>query len=160
MIDGLVKCGDFSGAWNLFDQMPDRNVVSWNVMISGFLKGRTPKRGLELFREMTMAGLRGTMTTMVSVVTACGRLGSLKEGRSIHGFCFRNFLQLNLILETALVDMYSKCQRLDTARSVFDRVPEKNLISWNAMILGHCIHGRPEAGLSLFEEMLTTGMYI
>ncbi|CAA7403253.1 unnamed protein product [Spirodela intermedia] len=155
MVDGYVKCGDLPSARSLFDHMPERNVISWNIMISGCLKGRTPERGLELFSEMVKAGLRGTTTTMVSVITACARLGRLKEGRSIHGFCIRNFVELNLILETALVDMYSKCLKLGSARSVFDGIQSKNLISWNAMILGHCIHGRPEDGLSLFEDMVT-----
>ncbi|CAA6666461.1 unnamed protein product [Spirodela intermedia] len=157
MVDGYVKCEDLPSARSLFDHMPERNVISWNIMISGCLKGRTPERGLELFSEMVKAGLRGTTTTMVSVITACARLGRLKEGRSIHGFCIRNFVELNLILETALVDMYSKCLKLGSARSVFDGIQSKNLISWNAMILGHCIHGRPEDGLSLFEDMVTRG---
>ncbi|XP_078441867.1 pentatricopeptide repeat (PPR) superfamily protein [Wolffia australiana] len=155
MIDGYVKCGDLPSASRLFDEMPDRTVISWNVMISGFVKGRTPERGLELFREMVRSGVKGTATTLVSAATACARLGRLNQGRSVHGFWLKNFVQRlsNVILETALVDMYSKCLRLETARSVFDRIQGKNVVSWNAMILGYCIHGCPEEGLALFGDM-------
>uniref|UniRef100_A0A1D1Y3C8 Pentatricopeptide repeat-containing protein At3g51320 n=1 Tax=Anthurium amnicola TaxID=1678845 RepID=A0A1D1Y3C8_9ARAE len=157
MVDGYVKAGDLAGARNLFDLMPERNVVSWNIMISGYLKGRAPECGLGLFTEMGKVGLKGSMTTMVGAVTTCARLGRLTDGRSVHGFCIRNFAEVNLILETALVDMYGKCQSLDVAQLVFDGIQSKNLVCWNAMILGHCIHGRPEDGLALFEDMVRRG---
>lgn len=94
---------------------------------------------------------------MVSVVTACGRSARLKEGRSVHGFWVRNFLETGLIFDTALVDMYCKCGKTEIARIVFDGMLERNLVCWNAMILGHCIHGSTEDGLALFEDMVGKG---
>lgn len=154
MIDGYVKVGDLSGAHKLFDVMPERNLVTWNVMISGFLKGRNPGYALKLFRKMGRLGLRGNARTMVCVVTACGRSGRLKEGRSVHGSMIRVFMRSSLILDTALIDMYCKCRRVEVASRVFERMANRNLVSWNAMILGHCIRGSPEDGLSLFDAMV------
>lgn len=154
MIDGYVKVGDLNAAHQLFDVMPERNLVTWNCMISGFLKGRNPGYGLKLFREMGRLGLRGNVRTMVSVVTACGRSGRLKEGKSVHGSIIRLFARSNLILDTALIDMYCKCRRVEVASKVFERMGNRNLVSWNAMILGHCIRGSPEDGLSLFDLMV------
>ncbi|MQM12294.1 hypothetical protein Taro_045209 [Colocasia esculenta] len=157
MVDGYAKSGNLIRARNLFDQMPERNVISWNIVIAAYLKGRTPKYGLNLFSKMVKTGLRGTITTMVSVVTACARLRWLLVGRSVHGFCIRNMVEVNLIFQTALVDMYSKCRKLNIARLVFDEIRVKNLVCWNAMILGHCIHGCPEDGLGLYEDLVRRG---
>ncbi|KAJ9703796.1 hypothetical protein PVL29_005181 [Vitis rotundifolia] len=154
IIDAYAKLGHLVLAHRLFDAMPERNAVSWNIMMGGYLKGGNPGCALKLFREMAKAGLRGGETTMVSVLTACCRSARLKEGRSIHGALIRTFLKPSLILDTALIDMYSKCERVDVARVVYDRMTKRNLVCWNAMILGHCIHGNPEDGLRLFEEMV------
>lgn len=154
IINAYVQLGHLYLAQRLFDAMPERNVISWNIMMGGYLKGGNPGCALKLFREMAKAGVRGGETTMVSVLTACRRSARLREGRSVHGILIRSFLKSNLFLDTALVDMYSKCTRVDVARVVFDRMTQRNLVCWNAMILGHCIHGNPEDGLKLFEEMV------
>ncbi|KAK2997101.1 hypothetical protein RJ639_024815, partial [Escallonia herrerae] len=124
-------------------------------MLVGYLNGGNPGSGLKLFRKMACMGIRGNDTTMVTVLTACGRSARWREGRSIHGFIIRTLVNLNLIIDTALIDMYSKCKRSDVARIVFDRMPIKNLVCWNAMILGHCIHGNPEDGLSLYSKVVS-----
>ncbi|KAG1360612.1 Pentatricopeptide repeat-containing protein [Cocos nucifera] len=157
MVNGYAEAGDFDAARKLFDTMPERNVVSWNILINGYLKGKSPKCGLELFREMGEKGPRGSVNTMVSVVTSCGRLGLLKEGRSVHGYYIKNFEEENLIFGTALVDMYCTCWKVDVAKRVFDRMSVRNLVCWNAMVTGHCIFGNPEDGLALFREMVGRG---
>lgn len=154
MVDGFAKVGEMGLAHKLFDAMPERNVVSWNVMITGYLKFRNPGNALKLFREMRVRSFESNDTTMVQVITACGRSNRLIEGRSVHGFLFRSFSRFSLIIDTAMVDMYSKCGRIDVAQSIFERMQRKNSVSWNAMILGHCIHGNPVEGLSLYAEML------
>ncbi|CAK9156969.1 unnamed protein product [Ilex paraguariensis] len=154
MMDGLARYGELRAAHQLFDTMPQKNVISWNIMITGYLNGGNPGCGLKLFRKMTDMGLRGNDTTTVSVLTACGRSARLKEGRSVHGFLIRTVLKLSLIIDTALIDMYGRCGRADVAQIVFDRMSIRNLVCWNAMILGHCIHGKPEDGLNLYAEMV------
>ncbi|KAK9990125.1 hypothetical protein SO802_025110 [Lithocarpus litseifolius] len=154
IVDGYARIGNLGVAHQLFDLMPDRNVVSWNIMINGYLKGGNPGCGLKLFREMDKTGLRGSDTTMVGVLTACGHSARLKEGRSAHGFLIKMFLRPTIIIDTALIDMYSRCKRVDVAFEVFKRMANRNLVCWNAMILGHCLHGNPEDGLTLFGEML------
>ncbi|KAK2973678.1 hypothetical protein RJ640_022135 [Escallonia rubra] len=155
IVNAFVKFGDLHVAHCLFDAMLYKNVVSWNVMLVGYLNGGNPGSGLKLFRKMACMGIRGNDTTMVTVLTACGRSARWREGRSVHGFIIRTLVNLSLIIDTALIDMYSKCKRADVGRIVFDRMPIKNLVCWNAMILGHCIHGNPEDGLSLYSKMVS-----
>lgn len=157
IVDGYATLGDLVGARELFDQMPNRNVVSWNVMISGYIKWRRPEVGLEIFREMEMDGFKATEKTIANVLTACGRLGGLNGGKAAHAYFLRNFAEDNMIIGTALVDMYSRCGMVEVARRVFDGMTNRNLISWNAMIIGHSIHGHPEDGLALFHEMVANG---
>lgn len=154
LVDGFAKVGEMEQAHHVFDAMPERNVVSWNVMITGYLNFGNPGNALKLFREMARIRFICNDTTMVSVLTACGRSNRLKEGRSVHGFLVRMFLNLSLIIDTAMINMYGKCGRVDAARVIFDRMLIKNLVCWNAMILGYCIHGNPVDGISLYTEMV------
>ncbi|KAG0497880.1 hypothetical protein HPP92_002571 [Vanilla planifolia] len=157
IIDGYAKVGDIASARELFEVMPERNVVSWNAMINGYLKGRRPQYGLKLFREMMQCGYRPSITTMVSMATACGRLGAIKDGRSVHGYSIRAFNDHNLFLETAMLDMYCRCRKVEVARRIFEGITEKNLVCWNAMIRGHCIHGSPMDGIDLYEHLVSGG---
>ncbi|KAK4403800.1 Pentatricopeptide repeat-containing protein [Sesamum angolense] len=154
IIDGFSKIGEMGLAHKLFDTMPTKNVVSWNVMMTGYLNFRKPGNALKLFREMVVQGFESNDTTAVNVIAACGRSSRLKEGRSVHGFLVKAFISLSLIIDTALIDMYSKCGRVDLAQAIFNRMPSKNLVSWNAMILGHCVNANPLDGLNLYSEMV------
>lgn len=152
IVDVYARFDSLDIAHRMFDVIPKRNIASWNVMISGYLKGGMPGCVLKLFRQMMNLGFTGNSITMVNVLTACGRSARLKEGRSVHGFLVRNFLKPSVYLGTALIDMYSKCQKVEVALRVFENMSERNLICWNAMILGHSIHGNPEDGINLFDQ--------
>ncbi|CAA0821253.1 Pentatricopeptide repeat-containing protein [Striga hermonthica] len=156
IIDGFAKVGEMGLAHQVFDAMPDKNVVSWNILMTGYMNFRNPGNVLKLFRQMTVVGFVGNGTTLVQVIAACGRSNRLKEGKSVHGHLVKQFSRFNLLVSTGLVDMYSKCGRVDAARVIFDKMPTKSTISWNAMILGHCIHGNPDDGLSLYKQMVDT----
>jgi pentatricopeptide repeat protein len=155
IINGLAKAGEQGLAHKLFDSMPEKDVISWNIMITGYLNSGKPGNVIKLFREMMKLGLKGNVAIMVNVLTACGRSARLKDGKSVHGFLIRNFHNSSLIIDTSLVDMYSRCGRADVARFIFNWMLVKNLVSWNVMILEYCLHGNPINGLSLYAEMTT-----
>ncbi|XP_076955279.1 pentatricopeptide repeat-containing protein At3g51320-like [Bidens hawaiensis] len=157
IVDGYVKVGDMGCAHKLFDEMPERNVVSWNAMMKGYLDVKNPGLVLKLFRNMVLMGVRWNDTTVVSVVTACGRSCRLKEGRSVHGSLIRMSVNVSLIIGTALIDMYSKCGLPDVAEVIFNNMLIKNLVCWNAMISGKSIYGNPKHGLRLFNRMVELG---
>ncbi|MFS7948572.1 putative tetratricopeptide-like helical domain superfamily [Helianthus anomalus] len=160
MVDGYVKVGDMGSAHELFDRMPERNVVSWNVLMKGYLDGKNPGLVLKLFRTMVRTGVIWNDTTVVSVVTACGRSCRLKEGRSVHGSLIRMSVNASLIIGTALIDMYSKCGIPDVAQVIFNRMLVKNLVCWNAMISGQSIYGNAKHGHWLFDKMVERGEFI
>ncbi|XP_030535792.1 pentatricopeptide repeat-containing protein At3g51320 [Rhodamnia argentea] len=149
-----VRTGDLVSARDIFVEMPEKNVAAYNILIVGYVKGGNPGAGLKLFRNMMSKGVGASNRTMAGAVMACGRSARLKEGKSVHGFLIKNFLESNILIDTALIDMYSRCERVDVACKLFDKIEVKNPVCWNAMILGHCIHGNPTDGIKLFEDTL------
>uniref|UniRef100_J3M381 Uncharacterized protein n=1 Tax=Oryza brachyantha TaxID=4533 RepID=J3M381_ORYBR len=146
--------GTIHAARHLFDGMFLRNAVSWNIMINGYVKVKRPEQALEVVRWMAEIGVRGTAVTMVGAATACARLGRLGAGREVHCAFLRRFEEYNLLFWTSLVDMYGKCRDVDAARKVFDQLIFRNVVCWNAMIIGHCVYGEPGDGIQLFHEMV------
>ncbi|KAF3638744.1 putative F-box protein CPR30-like isoform X1 [Capsicum annuum] len=153
---GQVVKNDADGVLELFDAMPCRNLVRWNVMMTGYLNSNNPGKCLKLFREMAQRGLNGNDTTIVLAVSACARSARMKEGKSVHGRLIKKFKDLNLIIGTTLIYMYSRCGRAEIARLIFDRISIKNIVCWNAMILGYCIHGNRKDGLNLYSNLLSS----
>ncbi|KAF3796315.1 Pentatricopeptide repeat-containing protein [Nymphaea thermarum] len=109
----------------------------------------------QLFDEMKMqlTDVKATDRTIVNALTGCGRSARLLEGRSVHGYLVKNDINFSLIIGTALMDMYGRCGRVDLAHKLFCRMPKKNVVSWNVMIMAHATHGHGMDAITLFEEM-------
>lgn len=148
--------------------MPDRNVVTWNAMITGYcsLKDGNEKNavnGLCLFKEMLMVGgseVRPNDTTVVCLLSAASQLGMVEIGVCLHGFAVKVLCKVedDVFIGTGLVDMYSKCGCLESALSVFRRMKWRNVLTWTAMTTGLAIHGRGEEALKILYEMGSDGV--
>ncbi|XP_010524700.1 PREDICTED: pentatricopeptide repeat-containing protein At5g48910 [Tarenaya hassleriana] len=153
MIDGYVRLGDFKAARMLFDKMRQRSVVSWNTMISGYSQNGFLKEAVEIFQEMQSGEIRPNYVTLLSVLPAISRLGSLELGEWIHLYAEKNGIEIDDVLGSALIDMYSKCGIIEKAVHVFERLPRKNAITWSAMINGFAMHGQANEAIDCFHEM-------
>ncbi|KAK7378890.1 hypothetical protein VNO80_04339 [Phaseolus coccineus] len=158
MIGGYHRCGDVESACQLFDRMPERNLVTWSTMISGFARNNCFDKAVEMFGALQAEGVVANETVMVGVISSCAHLGALAMGEKAHHYVMRNNLSLNLILGTAVVDMYARCGDLGKAVQVFERLPEKDVLCWTALIAGLARHGYAEKVLWYFSEMLKTGV--
>ncbi|PON65350.1 Mitogen-activated protein kinase kinase kinase [Trema orientale] len=158
MVDGYVRIGDFQAARELFDKMPQRSVVSWNVMISGYAQNGLFKEAIELFRDMQLGEVCPNYVTLVSVLPAISRLGALELGKWVHLYAEKNKIEMNDVLGSALVDMYSKCGSIEKALQVFESLPKENAITWNAIIGGFAMHGRAKDALHCFSRMQKAGV--
>ncbi|KAK4401716.1 Pentatricopeptide repeat-containing protein [Sesamum angolense] len=171
---------DLVSARQVFDEMPDRNLVCcWTSLISGYARLGLAEESLKLFMVMLKENLRpesDTMAltlfksmmenydcrpnhvTMVSVLSACAEIGDLDLGMWVHNYMrtrgHKGVLSSNVNLATALINMYSKCGSLDEARKVFDQISKKDVVSFNAMIIGLAVNGEGEEALRLFSKML------
>ncbi|KAL5065050.1 hypothetical protein RYX36_026787 [Vicia faba] len=142
----------------LFDEIPTKDVVSWNAMIAGYVQSGRFEEAIVCFYEMQEANISPNKTTMVSLLSACGHTGSRELGNWIGSWVRDNGFGLNLQLTNALIDMYSRCGEIDTARELFDGIEEKDVISWNTMIGGYTYLSLYEEALALFDVMLRSNV--
>lgn len=153
-----VTYGKVLDARVLFDEMPDRDAVLWTAMLAGYAQHEEPILALSVFRQMVSAGVTQDGVVMNSLLLACGQLGWLKHGKSVHGWITRRCLVLGLNLGNALIGFYVKCAALGYSRNLFDRMPDRDVISWSSMIVGYGLSGNADAALDLFGGMRAAGV--
>ncbi|KAK7300149.1 hypothetical protein RJT34_10985 [Clitoria ternatea] len=155
MIMGLAKCGEIDESRRLFDSMPTRTEVTWNSMISGYVRNRKLMEALELFREMQEEGVEPNEFTMVSLLNACAHLGALQHGEWVHDYMKRNHFKLNVIVLTAIIDMYCKCGSIESAIEVFEASPTitRGLSCWNSIIIGLAMNGCEREAIEFFSRL-------
>lgn len=146
--------GNVDDAHNVFDEIPCRNLVTWTSLISAYVDNQKPNKALQLFRDMQLDDVQPDIVTLTVALTACADLGALEMGEWIHAY-IRRIKELNtdLPLNNSLINMYSKCGEIGTARRLFDGMQKKDVTTWTSMIVGHALHGQAEEALKLFAEM-------
>jgi pentatricopeptide repeat protein len=154
LIDMYTRCGTLQKAQELFEELPVRNVVSWNVLIAGYTQNGFGHEALETFRKMQDAGVCPDAVTYISILKACGIVGSLEIGVEIDTEVRKKgLLQKDIVLGTALVGMYSKCGALDKARELLEQLPVRNVVTWSALISGYVQNGLASEALQCFRRM-------
>ncbi|XP_059065505.1 pentatricopeptide repeat-containing protein At4g18520, chloroplastic-like [Cryptomeria japonica] len=151
------NCGYLEDALQIFDQMSEREVTAWTVMIAGYAKHEYGEEALRLFNEMKCEGNNPNEYTVTSTLKACGELNALREGKHIHAFITKRKIRQDVYVDSALIDMYVKCGCVSGARKVFDRIPSHNNVSWTSMIAGYAQNGFGKDAISLFRQMLRSG---
>ncbi|KAL2515182.1 Pentatricopeptide repeat-containing protein [Forsythia ovata] len=131
--------------------MPD--VFTWTSVISGFAQNNRRLEALELFREMLLSGVGPNEVTLMSAISACASLKDLRKGREIHLVAMKVGYGEDVLVGNSLVDLYSKCGKLESARQVFDIISEKDVYTWNSMIGGYCQAGYYGEAHDLFMKM-------
>ncbi|XP_074589762.1 pentatricopeptide repeat-containing protein At1g08070, chloroplastic-like [Curcuma longa] len=155
LISGYSKAGNVLQARRLFDEMTKRTSASWNSMISCYSRSGDFPEALRLFERMQQENARPNGITAVTLLSICAKLGDLKTGEKVKCLIADTGLQKDLILQTALLEMYVKCGDVDKARQVFDEMAHRDVVAWSAMISGYAQNGKSEEALDLFERMRT-----
>ncbi|KAM0990036.1 hypothetical protein ACFX13_008712 [Malus domestica] len=158
LVDMYAKCRVIDDARQLFDNMQSRDLVSWTVMIGACAECRNADEALVLFDRMVDEGVLPDKVAMATVVNACAKLGAMHKARLVDDYICRNKFSLDVILGTAMIDMYAKCGCVDSAREIFDRMHVKNVITWSAMIAAYGYHGHGRKAIDIFEMMLSSGV--
>ncbi|KAG0454984.1 hypothetical protein HPP92_024276 [Vanilla planifolia] len=153
LIHMYASCGDVGKARKLFDKLEERGVVAWNVMFAGYVKAGEWQEVVSLFQYMLELGAAFDEVTLISVLTACAKLGVLDLGLWIEGYIEQNGLKTSQNLVTSLVDMYAKSGKLDRARRLFDEMPSRDVVAWSAMISGYSQWNQCRQALEVFHEM-------
>lgn len=153
IIGAYCRCGFLDTGRLLFDEMPERNLASWNTLIGGHLIHGEFKEGLSVFNEMQKLNVKPDKVTLALVLSACGELGAIEQGRWLHNYIVECNIEINVYLGTSLIHMYAKSGFLDCAWQIFKEMPTRDVLAWNAMIGSFAMHGHGNAALTLFAEM-------
>ena len=157
LISGLSENYMLDDARLVFEQMPKRDVVSWTAIISAYVQAGHGEIGLDLFLDMLARGIKPNRLTVTSLLSACGNLGAIKLGEQFHALVFKLGLDIYLFVGNALITMYFKCGYED-GFSVFDEMPEHDLITWNAVLVGCAQNGLGKEAIRIFEQMEAKGI--
>ncbi|CAD5175506.1 unnamed protein product [Musa acuminata subsp. malaccensis] len=154
LVNLYAKCIQIEDARKVFDFLDAKNIVMWNAMLGGYIQNGYAEEVMLLFSEMKMLDFESDEFTFVSVFGACASLENLNLGRQLHSFTVKNKFVASLFVGNAILDMYAKCGELSDARRQFECIPNRDIVSWNAIIVG-LVHNEEESdAFSLFHRML------
>ncbi|XP_038880056.1 pentatricopeptide repeat-containing protein At1g18485 [Benincasa hispida] len=154
-IAAYAKCGSLISAEHVFFGMNTKSVSSWNAIVGGYAQNGDPRKALDFYFQMTRLGFLPDDFSIASLLLACARLGHLQYGKEIHGFVLRNGLEMDSFVAVSLLSLYIHSSKPLYARTYFERMGNKNLVCWNAMLSGYSQNELPNEALSLFREMLS-----
>lgn len=158
LISMYCKFDRINDACQMFDQMPDRNLISWTTLISSYSRLGLAEEALGSFRLMVADGLQPNHYTYVSAVSACAGIGAERTGKEIHGRIFRLEQDLNSFVSNSLVNFYGKCGLLRSAQVVFDAILEPNQVAWTSLVSCSCQCGENLEGLRIFSRFRKAGV--
>lgn len=158
LIDMYSKSGRVDCAHNVFIKAQQRSVVTWNSMICAFSQNGYSLEAIKLYDQMYSRISYTDEVTFVIAIQACSNLSYIEKGRWIHHKLIICGISNDIYIDTALLDMYAKCGDHRTAQMIFDRMPEKSIVSWSAMIAGYGIHGQVNSALLVFNQMIESGI--
>ncbi|KAI3461997.1 hypothetical protein Pfo_018660 [Paulownia fortunei] len=159
MLNVYGKLGFLDEGRKVFDEMPERNSITWSTMISGYASQRLANEAFGVFREMVSGGEEDANEfVFTSVLSAFTSPEFVDKGKQVHCLAIKNGLTKIVSVGNAVVTMYAKCGSLRDAVQVFELSTDKNSITWSAMITGHAQSGDGEKALVLFKEMHCCGM--
>ncbi|KAL5756044.1 hypothetical protein ACOSQ2_020790 [Xanthoceras sorbifolium] len=148
------KCGQLSDAVNLFDLMPQIDLVAWNGIITGHVQNGFMDEASDLFHRMIYSGVKPDSITFSSFLPSVTELTSLRRGKEIHGYIVRNGVPLDAFLKSALIDLYFKCRNVEMACKIFNRSITIDLVICTAMISGYVLNGMHNDALEMFRQLL------
>ncbi|CAN4112885.1 unnamed protein product [Withania somnifera] len=152
-LHNLVKNGFLASALHMFEEMPKRDVVTWNIMISGYSHSGFPRKSLHLYSKMVSQGIKENSSTFSSILSTCANADLYKEGIEIHSRVIVLGFSMNLYIGSALVNIYIQMGLIDVAFKLFYDLPKRNLPIWNLVLRGSCDLGRSGEFLRLYSGM-------
>ncbi|GFQ00364.1 putative pentatricopeptide repeat-containing protein at5g37570 [Phtheirospermum japonicum] len=158
LIDRNAKAGDMASARSLFDQLTQKDLVPWSALMSGYVQNGKPGEAVKAFAEMQALNLKPDEFVMVVLMSACSQLGSLELAIWIESYMSNgSFDSTWAHVASALVYMNAKCRNTERAAIIFEKMPQRDLISYCSMMQGLCIHGRGAQVVLMFNRMIEEG---
>lgn len=158
MISGYLTEGRVDKARKMFDDMAAKDAASWSALITGYTKNGMHTEALALFQDMMVSHILPNEAALVSLLSACGQLGTLHQGRWIHAYIDKTRVLMSTKLTTALIDMYAKSGSIECGYGLFQKMACRDVVTWGVMISAFAIYGHASKCFQLFDEMLADGI--
>ncbi|XP_024541590.1 pentatricopeptide repeat-containing protein At3g09040, mitochondrial-like [Selaginella moellendorffii] len=158
LVNMYGKCGSIDDAQSVFDSIWDKNLISWNVMISALVHNERGEAIVVLWKTMLLEGFKPDKVSFVTFIDACANLAALDEGVLAHRQASSQGLESNRVVGNTLVNMYGKCGKVELGRDFFEGMPDRDAVSWNTMIAGYVLHNHNVEALELFKLMDLEGV--
>ncbi|XP_041002434.1 pentatricopeptide repeat-containing protein At3g14330 [Juglans microcarpa x Juglans regia] len=153
-----AECGCLDEVLRVFEEMPNRNLVSWNSLIAGYIRHEQVSESLGAFRRMQGEGIGFSWVTLTTVLPVCSQVTALNSGREIHAQIVKSTRKPDVPIINSLMNMYAKCGAIDYCRRVFEGMWSKDLTSWNTMLMGYAINGCIQDAVGIFNKMIESGI--
>jgi pentatricopeptide repeat protein len=159
LVDMYVKCGLLNKAQEVLEELPVRDVVTWNILIAGYVQSQQCNKAMIIYEHLHGEGIYPDSITYILILKTCSSIGLLAKGEEIHEKVMqRRLLENDIVLGTALVDMYAKCGMLEKAHGVLEGLFARDSICWNALIIGYAQQGLDQNALNCFQQMQNEGL--
>ncbi|KAL1367551.1 hypothetical protein AAHE18_02G060000 [Arachis hypogaea] len=157
-----LKCNETKDALKLFDELPGRNVISWNIVIRGVVgcgneNVLNPYLGFSYFKRMLFEKVAPEDITLNALIGVCAKLHDIEIGVQLHCFAMKRGLDLDCFVGSALVDFYAKFGLVENSRMVFCAVTHRDLVMLNVVISCYALNCLPEEAFSIFNSMRSDG---
>ncbi|KAK2970084.1 hypothetical protein RJ640_002577 [Escallonia rubra] len=158
LVDMYMKTENVVDGDHVFDEMPEKNVVSWTSLLAGYARNGLVERAIDSFFAMQVRGIRPNSFTFAAILGALADDGAVQEGAQVHTLVIKNGLELTTFVGNSLVNMYAKSGMVKYAKAVFNDMENRSEISWNGMMAGLVTNGQGLDALELFHRMRLGGV--
>ncbi|XP_072996748.1 putative pentatricopeptide repeat-containing protein At5g52630 [Typha latifolia] len=157
--DMYAKCGDMAASRKVFDEMPQRNLVSWNALMVGYVRNKLYRNAIFTFQELVRdCSLAPDQVSFSSTLSACANAGELGFGQSLHAHVLKLGLEKLVYVKNSLVDMYSKCGCFSNAVEMFDPETDRDVVAWNILMMGWVHNDQFGEACSCFRSVMREGI--
>lgn len=160
LMDLYSICGRGNDACKVFEEMPQRDTVAWNVLIECYMRNGRTREALHVFSMMKggQCGSQPDDVTCLLLLQACANLHSYEFGEHVYNYILENGYGNVMSVSNSVIAMYSRCGCVEKACEVFKGMPEKNVVSWTAIIMGLASNGYGREAIEAFMQMLGLGI--
>ena len=158
LVSMYSRCKSMNSAYKVFSGISQPDLVTWSALITGYSQSKEHEKALFFFKKLTWSGRKPDSILTASVLAAAAEMANVKPGSEIHAYVLRQGLDSDVMVCSALIDMYSKCSFLNLGIRVFEIMPERNIVSYNSLILGFGLHGLASQAFGMFQDILDNGL--
>ncbi|KAG6729703.1 hypothetical protein I3842_01G043500 [Carya illinoinensis] len=151
-------CGQLTSASLVFHGMTRKDVISWSTIIAAYSQGGYGEEAFEYLSWMRKEGPKPNEFAFSSILSVCGSMAILEQGKQLHARVLSVGLERTALIQSALINMYSKCGSIKEASKIFDVMENDDIVSWTAMIIGYAEHGLSQEAIDVFEKIPKVGL--